>query len=182
MPSYPDVHDSRRLPRGGGFSLIELLAVMSILAIVAATAAVRMSSASTDRSAMAARMLLRDIAYARQRAVATGYRAWIDFSTADTWKLLAEDSTHVGRTNAQALSDPASNDTFVQVINTGTFVGVTISVIDVDGENWIGFDWVGCPLKKTAETTPLAGDATFTFSDGQVITVNKDTGHAVYTP
>ena len=182
MSVRSDRHDTRRLGRGGGFSLVELMSVVAIAAIVAATAAVKMSSTKSDRSASATRLLLHDVAFARQRAVATGYRSWIDFSTANQWRLLAEDSTHLGRTNAQVLTDPASGGNFTQAVNTGSFLGVTLTSVNVDGENWIGFDWVGEPLKKTAETTPLAADAVFTFSSGQKVTVNKDTGHATYTP
>ena len=153
---------------------------MAIMAILAGVAAVKVSSASGDRSAMAARVLLRDIAFARQRSVATGYRTWIDFSTPNTWRVLAEDASNLTRANAQLLNDPATNGGFVQTLDTGAFLGVSFTV--TVGEDWIGFDWVGQPLKKTGEDTPLAADAVYTFSDGQVVSINKDTGHAVYTP
>ncbi len=159
---------------------MELVVVMAIMAILAGTAAVKLSSTSGDRSAMAARVLLRDIAFARQRSVATGYRTWIDFSTPDTWRLLAEDASNLTRANAQPLNDPATNDGFFQTLDSGAFFGVTLTVSA--GEDWVGFDWVGQPLKKTGETTPLAADAVYTFSGGQAVSINKDTGHAVYTP
>jgi Tfp pilus assembly protein FimT len=159
------------------------MAVLAIMAIVATTAIVRMSSLSDDRSAMAARMLLRDLAFARQRAVATGYKTWVDLSAADTWRLLAEDATNQTQASAQLLNDPATNDGFVQTVNSGTFMGVTFSV--TVGESWIGFNWVGQPIKDSDEDQDppsLAADAVYTFSGGQVVSVNKDTGHAVYTP
>ena len=55
-----------------------------------------------------------------------------------------------------------------------------ITSVDFDTEDWIGFDWLGRPLKKTAETSPLAANGAVELTGGHTVTVNKDTGHITY--
>ncbi len=68
-----------RSPTIGGFSLVELLAVLSVTAILAAVAIPRLAAASDARHAAAARLALRDLTQARERAVATAVPVWIAF-------------------------------------------------------------------------------------------------------
>ena len=74
------------------------------------------------------------------------------------------------------------NSDFVQALNVGQFVGVTMTSVNFDGEDWVGFDWLGRPMDETGEATPLTADGTVTFNGGAQVTVNKDTGHVVYVP
>ena len=172
----------RRLSGGGGFSLVELIAVMVVIGILAGTAIVSMSSTTGNRPAMAAKQLLRDLTFARQRSVATGTRSWVDFDTVShTWTVLAEPpDTTPARSNAAILTDPATHAPFVQELDTGPFIAVQLTSVDFDTEDWIGFDWLGRPLKKTAETTPLTANGTVQLTGGHTVTVNKDTGHITY--
>ncbi|MHC4102706.1 MAG: pilus assembly FimT family protein, partial [Planctomycetota bacterium] len=72
MSFQPTSSEPRRLSGGGGFSLIELVAVMVVVGIISATAVVSLSSTTGNRATMAAKQLQRDMTFARQRAVATG--------------------------------------------------------------------------------------------------------------
>lgn len=184
MSTQSDSHLPRRLYRGGGFSLIELTAVMVVVGIIAGTAVVSMNSTTATRAAMAARQLQRDMTFARQRAVASGTKSWIEFDTTNhDWTVWVENPSLPGRINALILTDPATGGSFVQKLNTDQFVGVTLTTVDMDSEDWVGFDWLGRPLKKTGESTPLpTADGTVTFSGGAQVTVNKDTGHIAYVP
>ncbi len=156
---------------------------MVVVGIIAGTAVVSMSSTTGKRSAMAARQLQRDMTFARQRAVATGTRSWLDLDTvAQTWTVLVEDTGSLGRTDSLILTDPATGGDFVQALNTGTFVGVTMTVVDFDGEDWIGFDWLGRPLDETGEATPFGAHGSVTFSGGETVTIDKDTGHIAFVP
>ncbi len=96
-----------------------------------------------------------------------------------------DDSGTPGWAGSLVLTDPATGGTFVQPVNTGRFLGVTMT-FDFDGaDDYIGFDWLGRPLKKDGPppTTPLVdGDGSVTFSGGEKITVDKDTGHIVFVP
>lgn len=176
-------HGPRRLQRGGGFTLFELVAVMVVVGILAGAAIVSMSTTTGNRPAMAGKQLLRDMTFARQRAVATGTRSWVEFDTTNhTWTILAEPpDTAPSRSNATILVDPASGSNFVQTLDAGQFVNVQITGVDFDTEDWIGFDWLGRPLKKTAETTPLTNNGTVTITGGHTVTVDKDTGNITYT-
>ncbi len=152
MPVQSRDHGSRRLSGGGGFTLLELVAVMVVVGIIAGTAVMSLASTTGKRSATAARQLQRDMTFARQRAVATGTRSWLDFeTTAGAWTVRVENPVSPDRGTAPVLTDPATGGDFVQPINAGTFLGVTMTDIDFDNEDWIGFDWLGRPLEKTGD-------------------------------
>jgi len=164
---------------------LELSAVMVIVGIIAGTAVVSMTSMTGNLSAMAAAQLHRDMTFARQRAVATGTRSWVQFDTvAQTWTVRVDDTGTPGWAASLVLTDPATGGTFVQPVNTGRFLGVTMTAVNFDGTDWIGFDWLGRSLKKDGPppTRPLAATGTVTFSGGEQITVDKDTGHIVFVP
>ncbi len=156
---------------------------MVVVGIIAGTAVVSLSGMTGKRSAMAARQLQRDMTFARQRAVATGTRTWLELNTgAQTWTVRVEDTASPGRASSLVLIDPANGSNFVQAMNVDTFIGVTMTVVDFDSEDWIGFDWLGRPLDETGEATPLAAHGSVTFSGGQKVTIDKDTGHIAFVP
>jgi prepilin-type N-terminal cleavage/methylation domain-containing protein len=183
MANCLDSNRSRRLSGGGGFSLIELVAVMVVLSIIAGTAAVSLSSTTGNRATMAAKQLQRDMTFARQRAVATGTRSWVAFdTTGQTWTVRAEDPASPGRAGATVLNDPATNATFIQALDASQFVSVQLTSVDFDAGDWVGFDWLGRPLDKAGEATPLTEDGSVVLTGGHKITVEKDTGHITYVP
>ena len=95
-----------------------------ILAVLSAAAIPAMQSMGDTRSAMAAKQLLRDLTFARQRAVATGVNTWVVFDTgAETWTVMSEDATTPGRAGASVLDDPGTGRTFVQSLDSATFDG-----------------------------------------------------------
>lgn len=170
---------TRRPRRGGGFTLIELVAVMVVLAVLAATAGPALSSIDGTRSAMAGKQLLRDLTFARQRAVATGTRTWVVFDTAaETWTILGEDPLSPGRGSATVLGDTATGGTFVQALGTGAFKNVGITSAAFDGDVEVGFDWFGRPYN--AAETALAADGSVTLTGGHVVTVIAGTGLATF--
>ena len=172
---------ARRPGKGGGFSLIELIAVMVVVGILAAAVVPVLSATTGARAAMAAKHLVRDLTFARQRAVATGTRSWVVFDTAaDTWSVLAEDPNSPGRINAAVLTDPATSGPFVQSLGVNQFVGVQLVTAAFDGNAEVGFDWLGRPLNQTE--TALAAQGSITLSGSHVITVEVGSGFVDYTP
>ncbi len=168
---------------GGGFSLIELVAVMLIVGILAGAAVVSLSSTTNNRSTMAAKQLLRDLTFARQRAVATGTPSWIDFDPGvgvETWTVKAEDPVSVptGWSDASVLTDPATGQPFVQTLGVGSFAGVALSAAGFDTFQIVGFDWMGQPWTYDGGTElALVADGTITISGGHTVTVEAGTGH-----
>ena len=57
-----------------------------------------------------------------------------------------------------------------------------MTVTFADGPDWIGFDWLGRPLREDTETTPLSADGLVVFTCGESVTVDKNTGHTVFVP
>lgn len=168
---------TRRARKGGGFTLPEMIAVITITAILAATAAPSMLNVGSTRSAAAARSLVRDLTFARQRSIATGTRHWVVFNTtAQTWSILIESTTSPGRAGATALNDVATGRSFSQALNADPFNGVTMTSVSIGSGSEVGFDWRGKPLNSSA--TALAADGTVTLTGGRVITIRAGSGYA----
>src|SRR5690606_30212358 len=87
--------------KASGFTLLEMIAVIVIVAILAAVAVPTIGTVSATRGASAARQLLRDLTFARQRAASTGVPTWVAFDVAnEKWTVLAEDPDNPGRAHA----------------------------------------------------------------------------------
>jgi prepilin-type N-terminal cleavage/methylation domain-containing protein len=170
---------TRRPHKVGGFTLLELIAVIVIVAILAAVAVPTVGSIASSRGAAAGRQLLRDLTFARQRATATGVRAWVVFDLAnENWAVLAEDPSSPGRVDAVVLSDPSTGRDFTQQLGSGAFFGVAITSAAFDGAAEVGFDWLGEPLNSSE--TDLAANGTVTLSTGHSVTVIKGSGLATF--
>jgi prepilin-type N-terminal cleavage/methylation domain-containing protein len=170
-------HVARHPHRGGGFSLIELTVVMVIAAIMAVVAVPTLTSLAATRSASAARLVVRDLSYARERAIASGLQTWVVFNTgSSSYSILQEPAGNPGRANAAAIRDPARQGNYSQAFGSGEFSGVSISAVNFDGGVECGFDWLGKPLNSGQ--TSLAASGTVTLSGGKVITVQMGTGVA----
>jgi Tfp pilus assembly protein FimT len=155
--------------------LIELVAIMVILAILSASAIPALAQLDNTRDAIAAKELRRDLMYARQRAIATGRRTWIEIDTAgESWSLLEESLSTPGRASATAINDRGTGRTYVVTLESIGAHNADILTASFDGAAVIGFDWIGRPL-NSAETA-LSAAGTITVSGSQTITVVPDTG------
>ncbi|MCP3905443.1 MAG: prepilin-type N-terminal cleavage/methylation domain-containing protein [Planctomycetes bacterium] len=178
MKALATIERARRPRRGGGFTLIEAVSVMVILAILAAAAVPAISNFTDSRASAAGHMLLHDVTFARQHAVATGTITWVKFdAAAETWTLQAETGA-AGKANAVTMTDVATNANYVKTLMTGDFPDVQVVSAVFDGGADIGFDWLGAPL--TGDATTLAADGTVTLTSSVTLTVEKGTGHAVF--
>ena len=167
---------TRRPHAGGGFTMIELIAVIVILAVISVGAAASLSSLQDSRAAMAGKSLLRDLTFARQHAIATGRKTWVEFdTTAKDWRILAEVPSVSGRT---AVFDTATGSDYVQAIDTGSFAGIDFVSVDFTSTDEVGFDWLGRPFDAT--DTALAAAGTVTLTGNHVVRVHQETGYAVY--
>lgn len=157
------------------FSLVELVAVMVVVGIMAAVAVPAWNAALAARSGAAARLVARDLGYARERAVATGCRSWVVFTVPDNaYVLLAEPPALPGRSNAVPIPAPASPGTVGQQFGSGTWAGVALGGAAFDGAPEVGFDWAGRPLN--AAGNPLAADGSVWFTSGRTVVVRAGWG------
>ena len=155
-------------PAAPAFTLVELILVMVVVALMAAIAAPQLSNIGNTRGAVAARMIARDLTYARQRAMSTGTRVWVVFSPGtNSYSVLAEDPANPGRMNASTITDPSGTGRpFVQYLNVDDLVGVTMTNATFDSGVEIGFDWLGKPY--TNSTTLLNADGKVILSPGDI--------------
>lgn len=160
-----------------GFTLVELIVVIVMMAVVAAVAVPSMSNLSTQRRAVGARQVLRDLTYARERAMATGTTHWVSFSvSASTYSVLAENPASPGRAGATTITDPARGQSFLQRLNTGELTGSTISAVSFDTLTEVSFDRLGRP--GTTAATSLSANGTVSLSGGWVVSVLRASGLA----
>ena len=163
----------------GGFTLIELVAVMILTAILAAASIPALTSLNQSREAGAAANMYRSMTFARQYAVATGNRTWVVFNVGgNSWSVLMEDPLAPGRSGASLMTDPASGQDYVETLNSDTTVGVSLLSAAFDAGSEIGFDWLGRPLNATENE--LAATGTVTLTGTHQVTVEVDTGHIRY--
>jgi prepilin-type N-terminal cleavage/methylation domain-containing protein len=176
----PQPGTERQRPGPGGqpgFTLIELITVVVILAVISAVALASLSNTSSSRSAVAARQVLRDLSYARERAIATGIRTWVSFSTAtSSYSVLTEIIGNPGRSHAVVLPDPSGQGSYIQTLNVNQFAGIALTGAAFDSSAQIGFTWIGQPLNG-AETN-LAAPGVVTLTGGRTVTVQVGTGLA----
>jgi prepilin-type N-terminal cleavage/methylation domain-containing protein len=162
MARHPSIPTHARPHAGRAFSLIELVAVIVIVSILAVTAAPVVSSLAGVRRSVAARHLLRDLAFARQYAVATGTGTWVVIDAPDRWSVLVEDPSSPGRAGAGPMSD--SGRPMVVELGVNDYAGVQIDSAVFDAGAEIGFDYLG---------RPLTGDDEFLVAQG-VVTLTGD--------
>lgn len=163
-----------------GFTIIELIAVMAVAAILAAAAIPALGMLDAGRSKGAAKQIVRDIDYARARAMTTGTVSWVVFDPgADTYSVLAESVLAPGRAGAATITDPATQAPFIVRLNQGEFAGADLLAANFGGAAEVGFDRLGRPLRS--DGTQQVVDGTVTLSGGNTVTVSASSGRAAHT-
>lgn len=160
---------------GRGFSLIELIAVMTIVAVLAGIAVPAMSSTGPMRRSAAAAQIGRDLRLARELAAATGRNAWVWFDVAaENYTIRIEPRGSQGRAQAVAWTDPATGRDLRQVLDAGEWIGVRIESAQFGGGSWIGFDRLGRP--KTHGESDLQTTGRVRIESGPAVEVEPETG------
>lgn len=172
------IRENRRSPRAaGGFTLIELVAVIVLVGIMSVVAIPSFNAHDANRQAAAAAQVLQELHYARQVAVGTGLRTWVVFDgAAETVSLLQENRTTPGLTNAAAMTDPMDGDAHVLTLNASPYSGATIDAVNIAGDTRVGFDFLGRPLDPGTENV-LATNGSVSLSGGHTIVIVARTGH-----
>lgn len=159
----------------GGFTLVELIAVIIITGILAVVAIPSMGRVSEARSAGAARALVQQMEFAREQALNLGNRTWITFDVGlDSTAVLGEPDGGAGFEDAVSVTDPLTGKPLGLAFNSGEFSGVGIASASFDGGTTVGFDWLGSPIVASGDA--LEADGTVTLDAGQTIRVRTVTG------
>jgi len=155
-----------------GFTLIELVVVVSILGIMAAVAGPSLNNLASSRQALGASRVRTVLVFAQQTAMASDLDTWVSFDTsAEQVSAYVEDPSNRGKANRLTMTDPLSLSALVlQLGNTGP----GLSSADFNSTTEVHFDQSGRPYD--ADGAALSSDGTVGLDGGQTVRVTKTTG------
>ena len=166
--------------------MIELITVIVIIGIVSAVAVGSMSKSRQNRQRAAAHTLVVNIAYARERALATGHATWVYVYTNTETLSLYET---VGG-SVVAMTDPATNKQLTTVLGASSDNAqfAEVGVLAVNGATSgsaiiFGFDWQGRLTDSGGVLATTDWTVTITQSGQTTITatIYAETGLATVT-
>lgn len=173
-----------RAPAPRGFTLLELLAVVTILGIAAALLIPSMSQTSILRVQAAVRTIVSDITFAQSDAVAFQERRAIVFDVPNSTYRLVQVPGNVIDVDLNTMYDPTrEGGRYIVNFNDQVFGGARITAVDFDGESTLIFDGLGGPVADAAGDEPGSGGTITVVGSGStfVITVEAFTGRVTAT-
>jgi Tfp pilus assembly protein FimT len=157
---------------------VEILTVVVILGIASAIVVPQISSHSDLQAASAARVLMADLIYAQNRAIATQSMVYVTFNaTTQTYTL----STAVPLTAANTLSHPVTHAPYAITLGPAATTGLTnvsFQNVTFDGKTTLAFDELGTPYAcdpaalPAAQLVPLSAGSLTLTSGQQSLTIN----------
>lgn len=171
----------RRAVTRRGFTLVEILMVVIILGIAGAVLVPQIGSRDDLRAAAAARLVMSDLTYAQNRAIAQQKKHYVRFvgqtySVSDTNALVPID---------HPLKPAQSNGQYVITFGANGTSGLqqcSIGTVDFASQTIIGFNDLGEPFAFDGVTeTPLTASGTIIVQSGDVsltIQIEPFTGEA----
>ncbi|MEA2708337.1 MAG: hypothetical protein QOF78_938 [Phycisphaerales bacterium] len=145
---------ARRHRTRGGFTLVEILAVVVILGIASAIIIPQIGTRDDMRAKAAARMLVADLIYAQNLAISTGRVVYVRFdTTANSYILLTNPATSKPK-KGDPVAHPITQTDYETKFGTGSrgLQQVTIASAVMNGVDTayrpmytVGFDEIGAP-------------------------------------
>ena len=153
-------HDKNQvLQISKGFSLIELIVIMTLLGILVALASTRIKDISVNvRVSAATNQITSDIELIKETALAKHENMSITYNQ--------EQNNYTIRKNGSVMTDYPGSDSGIINLSEGMFSGVDITQVNINGSNVINFDKWGNVLNN----------GTITLNQNHIISVNKLTG------
>jgi prepilin-type N-terminal cleavage/methylation domain-containing protein len=161
------------------FTLLELLAVVTILGIAAAMLIPSMSQTGILRVQAAVRTIVSDITFAQSDAVAFQERRAVVFDVeSSTYRLVQVPGNTVDIEHNTMYDPTRTGGLYIVDFKDKVFGGARITAVNFDGGNTLIFDALGGPVADAASDEPSAGGTvTVVGSDSTfVITVDAFTG------
>ena len=164
-----------------GFTLVELVMVLAVMGILASLAIPVLGRVGQIRSATVLNRVVVHLRTMQARAMSTHRRTWVVFNaTANLYQAYIEDPDTPGKANRIAAIDPLTQDALSVQLDEGFFAGVDLTAVDFNGGAEIGFDNLGVPY-DIAEVA-LTAQGSLSFSGGDVVTVDPQTGYVATGP
>ncbi|HEY0009610.1 MAG TPA: prepilin-type N-terminal cleavage/methylation domain-containing protein [Tepidisphaeraceae bacterium] len=151
-----------------GFSLIEILVVITILAIVAAVAAPQLGSRDDLKLASASRMLMSDLMYAQSRSISQQKKHYVQFA-GQQYFLIARNAAG---TALDQIAHPLNPGNYIVSLDAGALSGLSLIETTFGNASIVGFDELGSPLQYNASdgtSTPLTTTGIIRLQSGQQI-------------
>ncbi len=156
------------------FTLMEMVAVMTLSMILAGIAVGSLRGAGEWRSAAAVRRVRSDVLYARHLAVLSGRRTLCTFDAAkNTYELQQETTPSSGPIDASTLNHPLTNEPWL-IDAQALAPGLGISKVPSAKGGAVGFSAAGMPIDLGGDV--LGADQTVTFSSGAILTISAGSG------
>src|SRR5262245_61612088 len=155
-----------RWARRRAFTLVEILCVVIIIGIAAGIIIPQIGSRDDLTCAAAARVVMADLIYAQNRAIATQQRQFVWFNGSQ-YNLMAMDAS----STLQTVQHPVNLTDYIQVFGQDhtAFDKVTLDSWSFGGPAVLGFDELGSPFSydvATSTQTPLATAGTIVIKCG----------------
>lgn len=156
-----------------GYTLIEVLVVVTVLGIAAAMIVPSMGSAGVLRIHGAVRTLISDITFAQSDALAYQTRRAIVFDlNAETYAICEVNGSTVVPADDALYVSSGTSERYIVDLNRVEFGDANLVKADFDGSNTLVFDELGGPVKTPSGDEPLAAglitlagpDSTFEIS------------------
>ncbi len=169
-----------RAPGSRGYTLVEILVVVTIMGLSAAMVIPSMAQAGTFRVRSALRTLVADITFAQSDAMAFQQGRAVVFYPEENRYVVVRVTGPVLDPVNDALYDPSREDDIMGMdFDDERFGGARMTSALFDGESVLIFDELGAPVTEPQGTTPSSGGMITIEGDGEEywIAVDGFTGH-----
>lgn len=154
------LHAKHPLPVRSGYTLIELVTVISILGVLAALVGGPTLDYMGDmRASGAGARLASDIRYMQRMALASGLRTWVVIDEPnDRYRMYVEDPESPGKAGRVLVPHPLDQSKAPVQFGVGPFAGVAITGVSFNATGEVEFDNFGVPYDSNGVALTSYGE------------------------